>query len=155
MLEDIKNYYQVNPNIATSGQPTSEQFQVIKNAGYETVINLALPTSDQALANEAAIVTGLGMPYFNIPVVWEAPKLDDVRWFFSVMEALKERKVWVHCAVNKRVSCFVYLYQKYGLNLSEKDARYPMYNIWQPNEIWQHFIFEVGDFYERQKLAND
>ncbi|ACK72800.1 protein of unknown function DUF442 [Gloeothece citriformis PCC 7424] len=143
LLQEIKNYYWVNQYLATSGQPTPEQFKIIQDAGYDVVINLALPTSDYAIVNEGAIVTGLGMVYVHIPVVWEAPKLEDIRLFFGVMESLSGRKVWVHCALNMRVSCFVYLYQKLKLNLPEEQASYPMSEIWQPNEVWTQFIEDV------------
>lgn len=146
-LDNIKNFYQVNNNLATSGQPTAEQFYIIKYSGYEAVINLALPTSNNALTNEGAIVTELGMVYIHIPVVWEAPKLDNVILFFAVMEALSNRKIWVHCALNMRVSCFVYLFQKYILQLPEKQARYPMDEIWQPQGVWQQLISEVDNLY--------
>ena len=137
---EITNYYQVSDHVATSGQPTQEQFQIIATADYDAIINLALPTSTNALANEGAIVAGLGMTYFHIPVVWEAPQLDDVQLFFGVMELLKTRRVWVHCALNWRVSCFVYLYQKHILKLPEDEARTPMTELWQPEGVWQQLI---------------
>ena len=142
-MKAIANYYPINPKLATSGQPTREQFQQIANAGYNAVVNLALPSSDNALADEAAIVTALGMVYFQIPVIWEAPTLDDVNLFFDLMQALQNRKTWVHCALNMRVSCFVYLFRKHILNCPETEAMYPMQEIWQPNPVWQRLIQDV------------
>ncbi|MBE9042124.1 protein tyrosine phosphatase family protein [Oscillatoriales cyanobacterium LEGE 11467] len=139
-MQDIENYYQVSPQLATSGQPSRSQFQEIADAGYTAVINLAMPTSDNAIADEGAIVTETGMAYFHIPVVWEAPKLEEVRLFFGMMQSLENRKIWVHCAKNMRVSCFVYLWQKYVLNLPESDARYPMNQIWQPEGVWEKLL---------------
>ena len=143
LVQEIKNYYQVSPQLATSGQPSRSQFQEIADAGYDAVINLALPTSDNAIADEGAIVTAMGMAYFQIPVVWEAPKLEEVRLFFGIMQSLENRKIWVHCAKNMRVSCFVYLWQKYVLNLSESEALYPMDRIWQPEGVWQQLISDA------------
>ncbi|MDY6936973.1 MAG: protein tyrosine phosphatase family protein [Cyanobacteriota bacterium] len=140
MFDNILNYYQVSPQLATSGQPNRSQFQEIADAGYDAVINLALPTSDDAIADEGAIVAGAGLSYFHLPVVWEAPKLTEVKLFFGMMQSLENDRVWVHCAKNMRVSCFVYLWQKYGLDLSESQARYPMEKIWQPNDVWQKLI---------------
>ncbi len=143
-MEAIANYYSINPNLATSGQPTREQFQQIADAGYNTVVNLALPSSDNALVDEGAIVTALGMVYVQIPVVWETPTLNDVQLFFDVMQALQHRKTWVHCALNMRVSCFVYLFRKHMLNCPDAEALYPMQAIWQPNEVWQRLIQDVA-----------
>ncbi|MBE9168456.1 protein tyrosine phosphatase family protein [Pleurocapsales cyanobacterium LEGE 06147] len=141
-LEEIINYYRVSDKIATSGQPTKEQFGAIATAGYQAVVNLALPSSDKALADEGSLVTSLGMAYFHLPVVWKAPRLEDVKLFFAVMKAFGNRPVWVHCALNMRVSCFMYLYQKHVLQLSEEQAQYPMNQIWQPEGVWHQLIEE-------------
>lgn len=139
-MEPIKNYYLISDEIATSGQPTAAQFNDIAKAGYQVIINLALPSSDQAIVDEGAIVTRLGMIYLHLPVIWDAPKVEDLQFFCQVMESLKKRKVWVHCALNMRVSCFMYLYRKLFLKLPEAQARYPMTQLWQPNSVWQQFI---------------
>ncbi len=139
-MKSILDYYQIDDRLATSGQPNLEQFQLISDGGYKAVINLAMSNSTNALANEGAIVTNLGMIYVQIPVVWENPQLEDIEMFFSIMRSLINQKVWIHCAKNKRVSCFMYFWQKYVLQLPEEQARYPMNQIWQPEGVWQHLI---------------
>ncbi len=138
-MNQIANYIKINEMLATSGQPTAADFKAMAQAGYQVVINLALPTSTNALSNEGAIVAGLGMAYIHIPVEWDAPKLDDVLLFFAVMQAVTDCRVWVHCAMNMRVSCFLYLYQKHALGLPEEQSRAPMDQIWQPAGVWQQF----------------
>jgi len=140
VINNIQDYYQINENLATSGQPTPEQFQSIADVGYRVIINLAMSSSTNALANEGAIVTDLGLVYVQIPVVWEHPRLEDVRLFFQVMESFADQQIWVHCAKNMRVSCFIYLWQKYVLQLSDQIAMYPMKEIWQPTGVWQELI---------------
>lgn len=83
-LTTIHNFRAISETLATAGQPTAEQLAAIASAGYGVVINLALPTSDRALPNEEAIVTGLGMDYVAIPVVWEEPTLADLAQFFQI-----------------------------------------------------------------------
>jgi len=139
-MQTIQNYYQISDRLATSGQPTSEQFQLIAQADYHVVINLALSSSTNALVNEGAIVTDLGMVYVQLPVVWEDPTLEDIQMFFTLMESFDTKKVWVHCAKNMRVSCFIYFWQKYILKLPETQSKYPMEQIWQPTGIWQQLI---------------
>ena len=51
----IHNQYQLTANIASSGQPREDQFKAIAEAGYDIVINLAMPDSDHAMAS--SIVT--------------------------------------------------------------------------------------------------
>lgn len=143
MIKSIQNYYQVSDRLGTSGQPTPEQFELIKNAGYQVIINLAMSCSTNAIAHEGVLVTDLGLIYIQIPVVWEKPTVEDVNSFFKVMEAFKDKQVWVHCAKNMRVSCFVYFWQKYALHLPEIEAVYPMNRIWQPTGVWQELIEQV------------
>jgi hypothetical protein len=66
LLSGIYAYRAVGDKIGTAGQPAESQFQTVRDAGYEAVINLALPTSDGALAHEGSIVTGHGMSYVHI-----------------------------------------------------------------------------------------
>ena len=139
-MKNIRDYYPINDCLVTSGQPTSQEFASIAQAGYQIVINLATSSSTNALPNEGVIVTDLGMVYVHIPVVWDRPELKDLEMFFRVMHAFSQQKVWVHCAKNMRVSCFIYLWQKYGLKLPEDRAKYPMSQIWQPTGVWQKLI---------------
>lgn len=141
-LDEITNFVSLTADIGTSGQPTRDQFSAIAAAGYKTVINLALPTSDHAIAEEGAIVTGLGLSYFHIPVVFDAPTAENLRTFVAVMRALEGTRVFVHCVVNARVSafCFKYLHEVRGLPVEE--ARSPILAKWTPtmSPAWRDFM---------------
>ena len=139
----IKKFLAIDNNLATSGQPGPEQFRDIADLGFETLVNLALPTSDNALANEGAIVTGLGMNYIHIPVVWEDPRAEQFGLFAAVMNSHKSGKIWVHCALNMRVSVFVYLYRRLHLDVPEPVAEQTLHEIWQPNSVWNDFIERI------------
>ncbi len=54
-LTEIYNFRAISERIGTAGQPTESQFRVVREAGFDAVINLALPTSDNALANEGSM----------------------------------------------------------------------------------------------------
>jgi protein tyrosine phosphatase (PTP) superfamily phosphohydrolase (DUF442 family) len=84
-IASIPNFLQLSESVATAGQPTEAQIAAIQAAGYSVVINLALPSSTDALPNEQALVEAQGMTYIHIPVVWEEPTLVDVQQFFSAM----------------------------------------------------------------------
>jgi protein tyrosine phosphatase (PTP) superfamily phosphohydrolase (DUF442 family) len=137
---DILNYLQVEEFIASSGQPERDQFSWIAGKGYASVINLALPSSERALADEGALVTASGMNYVHIPVEWQAPKQRQFELFANVMKAHVDRKVWVHCALNFRASCFIYLYRVLCQGVARNDARVVMNEIWECNEIWSGFV---------------
>ena len=139
-VEQVLNYLCISENIGTAGQPVEDQFADIKASGYEVVINLAMPDSTNALTNEAELVTGQGMDYVHIPVLWEDPKDDNVDRFFEVMGRYGDRKVFVHCALNWRVSCFVFLYRVIRLGVPNEIARETLLKMWEPNPTWQRFI---------------
>lgn len=144
-LSDIYQVLPLSETLATAGQPTPDQLAAIAAAGYGVVINLALPTSDGALPDEAALATQLGMTYVAIPVVWEEPTLADLAEFFRAMETYAGQRIWVHCAANMRVSVFVYLYRRRRLGVEEAIALADLHKIWYPNPRWQRFIDEALD----------
>jgi protein tyrosine phosphatase (PTP) superfamily phosphohydrolase (DUF442 family) len=146
-VQDILNYHQITPRIATSGQPTVAQFQQIAEAGYQVVVNLALTTSSNAIANEDAVVIAQGMQYLHLPVSWERPSVSDFLLFVQLLTVLAEQKLWIHCAKNMRVSCFIYLYQKHLLKQPEAQARYPMSILWQPEGAWAQLVADVDQYY--------
>lgn len=142
---DAENVRRVYDWLWTSGQLSAADIDKLPGLGIEAVVNLALPTSSNALPGEAERVTRLGLPYVHIPVPWESPDLRHARQFFGVMDALAGRKVWVHCAKNMRVSAFVYLYRRLKRGESHSQALQPMRSIWEPDPTWRAFIASVLD----------
>lgn len=139
-LEAIYNYLPISTQLATSGQPTTNQFSAIQRAGYSIIINLAPANVENALPNEAAVVASLGMDYINIPVNFSHPRQQDFEKFVSLLQRHSHQKIWVHCAANMRVSCFIFKYRTaiLGVNLSIAEA--DLKQIWRPNKVWKSFI---------------
>ena len=108
-LETIPHFLRLSDRIGTAGQPSAEQFAAIQEAGYEVVVNLRPPAD--TLPNERDLVESSGMAYVSIPVIWDAPTVEDVEQFFATMQANEDKRVFVHCAMNMRVSAFMYLYR--------------------------------------------
>jgi protein tyrosine phosphatase (PTP) superfamily phosphohydrolase (DUF442 family) len=137
-VEQIVNFLQISDRLATAGQPTIEQYPTISAVGYQVVINLALTDSPNALVDEGSLAQNLGLEYIQIPVVWDNPTLEDFQEFSSAMDAHSESKIFVHCAANKRVSAFVYLYRVFQ-GVDKLIVQQDLAKIWTPNEIWQAF----------------
>jgi protein tyrosine phosphatase (PTP) superfamily phosphohydrolase (DUF442 family) len=112
----------------------------VKEAGYDVVINLALGTTPRDLSNEADLVTGQGMDYIHIPVIFDNPTDADLTRFFDAMDENQDKKRFVHCIANMRVSAFVFLYRVLRQGMAPDEARAMMQRIWQPNAVWQRFI---------------
>src|SRR5215468_4812670 len=153
-LASVYNMLSLADDLGTSGQPTSAQLAAIKEAGYEVVINLATGTTPRDLPNEADVVVTQGMEYIHIPVVWDNPTEADLARFFEAMDATQDKKRFVHCIANMRVSAFVMLYRVLRQGVPLDEARMTMARIWEPNPVWHQFIQEAlvrGQHEQRQE----
>ena len=139
-MNEILSYIKINELISTSGQPTPQQFEDIVKEDFEVVINLALHNASNAIENEDKVVTGLGMAYFHIPVDFDNPKLSDLKLFLNLLQSLGANKVWVHCALNYRVTAFMYVYHKYILNTPFNEIDISMFEEWSPSIKWQEIM---------------
>jgi protein tyrosine phosphatase (PTP) superfamily phosphohydrolase (DUF442 family) len=147
-MEKLTNFYQIAQNVGTAGQPTAEQFSDIAKTGYSTVVNLAMHDSDNAIPEEGHIVTSLGMTYIHMPVPFEAPTADHVRKFFGIMDALVNENVFVHCAVNARVSAFMHQYLTLRKGVPSAQATSPLLEQWLPemDDNWKSIMgLKIGD----------
>ena len=140
-LNRIRNFLRIDDRLATSGMPKPDDFAALRQVGYEVVINLALPTSDNALPNEGELVSAQGMTYVHIPVKFDTPQPADFERFTRVMDANADRRVFVHCAANMRVSAFVFLHRlSHGTDRGA--AENDLTKIWQPDGVWRGFVNE-------------
>lgn len=148
-MNKILNYVKINELISTSGQPKIEELELIANEGFEVIINLAMPTTSNALENEDKIVSSLNMSYIHIPVDFENPKISDLKLFLNVLQALGANKVWIHCAKNYRVSAFMYVYHKYILHTPFEQIDLSIFDMWQPSLVWQKLMkVQLEDLYK-------
>ena len=141
-LNDIYHFLPLDDRVLTGGMPTAAQLGEAAHAGVQTVINLAIPDSEHALPNEAALVRQLGMTYIGIPVQWEHPTRRDLDLFMDAMDAHGAEKLFVHCQANYRVTGFVLLYRVIRLGWEPETAFRDLQRIWNPADYpaWQQFI---------------
>ena len=141
-LDSIRNYHPISDVLTTGGQVGYDQVPLLKEDGFQTVINLAT-ANEEVNALEGFHVTSNGMTYVQIPVPWGAPSLDDVDLFFKVMQANEGRKVFVHCVANMRGSAFSYLYRVLVEGVEQEEAKRDLHAVWDPaqnSETWQKLI---------------
>lgn len=139
-LNQIYNLLILSENLTTAGQPSDEELRLVARCGFNVVINLALADAEYALEDERGLVHSLGLAYEHIPVQWENPTDEDLSAFFQTMERYKHKKVFLHCAANKRVSVFVALYRISCLGWPEPLALKDVHRIWEPDPIWRDFL---------------
>lgn len=139
-LEGIYNYRKYSDALCTSGQPTEGQFKLIKEAGFDYVINLAPHSAENALPDETKTTSELNISYTHIPVDFKNPTEADFEQFVRSYQKCGENKVWVHCAANMRVSAFLYKYRRDVLGMPEREAKEIMDTVWEPFGVWQEFL---------------
>ena len=142
-LAEIVNFRQYSATFASAGQPTREQFQTIADNGFERVVYIAFTNNTNALADADQVVKGLGMEYMQVPVDFQNPLPDEFYAFADAMERNKQKKTLLHCQVNARATAFSFLYRVIFEGVAMSEAKADMNTVWQPNEVWRDFIFDV------------
>jgi uncharacterized protein (TIGR01244 family) len=102
---DIREFMQVTPEFCTGGQPRLEQFGKLKASGVKVVLNLRTPGEHRADAERQA-VEAAGLRYVNIPVVYTAPKNEQVDEFLRITDDPANRPMFIHCTAAIRVGAF-------------------------------------------------
>ena len=136
---NMSNYIKINDQISTAGQPTKEEFALIAKEGFEVVINLAMHNRG-AFKKEDKIVSKNGMMYIHLPITWKTPEVDRLKLFLKLLESLEKenKKIFIHCIMNYRVSVFMYLYKKFVWKASDDTLIAPA--EYEPNEVWQEIL---------------
>lgn len=143
-LTQIPNFQFVHEHLFTSGQPSQIQLKQIKEYGIDTVINLAFTDADTHLEHEDKICAELGLNYIQLPILWDTPADDQCLFILDMIAHLvQDKMVWVHCAKNMRVSCLMYLYRQYYLDIDMPTAQELLHQMWEPNETWTGLIHAV------------
>lgn len=140
-MKDILNYIKVSDTISTSGQPTKAEFKKIAKEGFDVVINLAThKLSRGGLKEEDKIVSKNKMDYIHIPIDWEKPEVEKLKLFMILLETLdkENKKVFIHCIKNYRVSVFIFLYKKY--RLKQKSVKLIAPKDFKPTKVWEKLI---------------
>ncbi len=142
-LGGILAFQSVHDCLATSGQPTLDHFTLIAAAGFSTVINLALTDASNAVAGEDRRVLELGMDYIQRPLLFNRPSLSQALRVLTLIDSLKSEKVWLHCALNMRVSSLMYVYRRHYLAVDDAEALGFLHQIWTPDNVWAALISDV------------
>ena len=139
MMTSILNYIKIDDHISTSGQPTKKQLKKISKNNFEVIINLAQYNSNNALKNEDKIVNKNNMIYIHIPISWDKPEKNRLKVFCSILKDLQKqnKKVFIHCAKNYRVSVFMQYYYK---NILKEDKKFKSPKSYKANKTWQKIL---------------
>lgn len=143
---DIRGWQRLAGDVTTSGRIEAGDVARLAALGVKQVVNLALDSHPDALADEGAKLAAAGIGYTHIPVPFDAP---DETHFDAFRAALEQaaRPVHVHCIMNWRVSAFFYRLNRDVLGMPEPEARALMAQQWEPDvsdkpewRVWADFI---------------
>ena len=147
---DIRNFLRLSPRITTSGALGEADPQRLAAMGARRVINLALHSHREALADPPGAMAQAGLGYTHIPVPFDAPNEAHYRAFIAALEA-DETPVHVHCIMNWRVSAFFFRWHVEACSMPEPEARKLLETIWSPHTRddpkaapWRTFVERVG-----------
>lgn len=136
------NFKEVNERVSCSGTLADVNLRSLADDGYEVVINLLPDDTEYAVKGEQGDLERSGICYVHIPVKWSEPKHSDFEIFESEMNAIKGKKVHIHCAANFRVTAFysIYAFKNEGWSKTEVDEF--IASIWQLSEypVWERFV---------------
>lgn len=145
---DIRNWQRRPGGITTSGKLEANDPARLAGIGVRHVVNLALDSHPEALAEEAALLAAHGIAYTHIPVPFDAPTPAHVA---ALAEALAAHPgpTHVHCIMNFRVTAFFYLLDC-AAGVPEPEAQARMAMVWNPldderaPEAWRELLGAGG-----------
>jgi len=116
----VQRMHTIN-GVFLASQPAVEDFEQAKMGGIRTVINLRQPSETSNL-DERAIVTGLGMNYYN--PAWNGPAELTDHILDRSRELLRdaERPVLLHCSSANRAGAAWFAYRALDEGLDMSDA---------------------------------
>ena len=142
----IRAFQRLSADITTSGSLVEADIAGLAALGVRHVINLAMPDSQDALADEAGLLAARAIGYTSIPVPFDAPTAAHYAAFLTAM-AQAPRPLHVHCILNWRVSAFFYRYHTATLGMAPAEAHALMAQHWSPADsekpvaqVWARFI---------------
>lgn len=137
------NYVAATERLHTAGQPSAATLASLGEQGFQLVVNLAPPSSRDAVAEEGKLIAEDGPAYVNIPVNWQTPTFEDFELFSAVMNGARDRKVLVHCQLNMRASAFTFLYRVVHEGVPPEEAMKALSAVWIPRDQWATFTADV------------
>jgi uncharacterized protein (TIGR01244 family) len=144
---DIRAWQRLDDRTTTSGKLDDADVARLAAIGVKHVINLALDSHPEALADEGTKLATAGIGYTHIPVPFDAPGDEHFAAFRTALAEIGEAPVHVHCIMNWRVSAFCYRLHRDHLGMDEAQARALMEVQWAPensddprSQVWAEFI---------------
>ena len=147
-ISETRNFYQFEPTVLTSGQPSATQLAEAADDGIEVVINLVPEHEGIFNPKEEEILSAQGIEYIHVPVNWRDPKAEEFQNFLNAMDRVGDRKVLVHCWANARASALVAAHRAIQAPDTKAAELEQLETIWSDvagydftrDTIWQEYL---------------
>jgi len=111
MLSALPRFRQETDHLVTAGQPRAEDFAMLREQGFEAVVNISTPTARNFLPDEARHVLAAGMAYVHAPVDCSNLTPEHYAMVRGALGAFAGKKVLLHCAGNVKASGLAHVYR--------------------------------------------
>ena len=150
-FSNIQNFFRVNRQFCTGGQPSMENLQKMKREGVRSVINLRL-ASEYNFEEEAFMARKLELRYFHIPVDKSDLKDEQVQKFLEVTGDPENRPMFIHCTSAGRVGTFWMIRRVLVDNWKIEDAKAEALRIGMHDEKLRDWAL---DYIKRHQKADE
>ena len=144
--DNVPNFHQVSEKLYRGGQPTEHGYELLKQMGIKTVVNLRIDPREESMVKKA------GLEYVRIPI--NPPFLNDkhIEEFLLVMAKKKNWPVFVHCLhgsdrTGAAVASYRVVYQGYTVDNAYAEMLEPKYGF---NKIWVHIDSFIRNMSSKQ-----
>ena len=146
----LPRYLELTSRVGTGAQPTEAGIRLLAEKGYRSIINIRTSEEMAKLPYEEKLAAELGMKYFNIPVFGREPKESQALAFLQLMDALKDEKVFVHCAAANRAGAFMMIQRALQDGVDPKTAEQEGEKIGMRSENLRLFAREMIEKHKKQ-----
>lgn len=143
-LTGIRSFYQYNSTLASGAQPSVEQLILMKNEGFEAVINISPLSTRNAIPEEGKVLEGLDMIYVHFPVDCSNLQPFHYTTFKGIMQGLEGKKLFVHCGGNIKSSNLIHMYHVLEKGQDELTSFITLKKIQDPEEKWFTYFRRMG-----------
>jgi protein tyrosine phosphatase (PTP) superfamily phosphohydrolase (DUF442 family) len=150
-FSNIQNFFRVNEQFCTGGQPSMENLQKMKSQGVRSILNLR-QASEYNLEEESATAKKLDLRYFNIPVDKNNLKDEQAEEFLKVTSDPQNRPIFIHCTAANRVGAFWMIRRALVDNWKIEDAEAEGRKVGMHDEKLRDWALDY--IKRRQKVGN-
>jgi protein tyrosine phosphatase (PTP) superfamily phosphohydrolase (DUF442 family) len=139
---DVPRILCLSESFATAGQPSEQAFSKLAANGFRSVLNLRTTAEGVDLEKERTLVEHAGMRYISIPVIGNAPRVEQADEFIRAAKEKTNHPMLIHCGSANRVGAFMMIYRVVELGWSEEKAEEEAVKIGLRSEALKTFAKE-------------